>query len=260
MNLQGGGARGRHAWLHQARALVLKDLRAELRTKVAISSVGVFTLSSLLLMALATRALKEAATVNLLTLPDVVSQTQLRAVMVPAWDPAGKMGLLWVLLCFAAFAGLSHSFVHEEATGTSTALRMAISPSAVYTGKLVYNFVLLETIEIVVTPLYMLVTGMQTGPPAAFFLLMLGGCVGRAGAATVVAALTAKAQSTGALYGAVGLPLLIVFLVMLLNGASTLYAADYSTIRLVKDIGGLFSYGILLIAVSALTFHFVWEE
>ena len=106
----------------------------------------------------------------------------------------------------------------------------------------------------------MLVSGLQTGPPLVFLLLMVGGCLGLAAAATMVAALAAKAQATGALYGAVGLPLLIVFLIMLLNGANTLYAVDSSTIRIVKDIGGLFSYGVLIIAMSAITFHFVWEE
>ena len=45
--------------MEEARALFLKDLRAELRTKVAVSAVGVFTFSSLLLLALATAALKE---------------------------------------------------------------------------------------------------------------------------------------------------------------------------------------------------------
>ena len=247
-------------WIFQAHALFKKDLRAELRTKVAISSVGVFTFSSLLLLALATRTLKETLTVNLLLLPDAMSQGQIRAQMVPAWDDASKMGLLWVLLCFAAFAGLSHSFVHEEEAGTTAALRMSMVPAAVYAGKLVFNFAVLVCVTVSVTPIYMLISGLRTGPPVVFALLMVSGCLGLAASATIVAALAAKAKGTGALFGALGLPLLIVFLIMLLNGANTLYATDTTAINVVKDIGGLFSYGVLLISVSALTFHFVWED
>lgn len=247
-------------WFAEARALFLKDVRAELRTKVALSAVGVFTFASLLLLALATATLKEVQTVNLFRLPDTLTLDQLREQMHPAWSASSKMGLLWVLLCFAAFAGLAHTFVHEEETGTTTALRLSMSPGAVYAGKLTFNLVLLFAIALVITPIYMAITGMPLASPPVFLLMMFSGCVGLAGAATIVGALAAKAGGTGALYGAIGLPLLVVFLLLLLNAANTLFTVDASLVRIVKDVGGLLSYGILLIAVSALTFTYVWEE
>jgi hypothetical protein len=54
--------------------------------------------------------------------------------------------------------------------------------------------------------------------------------------------------------------MLIVFLMLLLNAANTLYTIDPSAVRVARDVGGLLSYGVLLIAVSTLTFGFVWEE
>ena len=81
-----------------------------------------------------------------------------------------------------------------------------------------------------------------------------------AGAATIIAALAAKAHGTGALYGALGLPILVVFLVLLLNAANTLYVVNAPRMQTLKDVGGLLSYGVLLITISAITFHFVWEE
>src|SRR5579884_4010399 len=198
----------RPAWLSEAAALFAKDLRAEMRTKVAISAIGVFTLSALLLLGLATAALKEAQ----IPIPD----TDLTR---PAWDPAGKMALLWVLLCFAAFTGLAHSFVHEEETGTSLALRLSMPAGAVYAGKLAFNLALIFAV-----------------------------------------ALVATARGTGALYSALGLPILFVFLALLLNAAKTVYAGPQPALDVVKAVGGLFSYGILLITVSALTFGFIWED
>jgi heme exporter protein B len=236
-------------WWTQAAALFWKDVRAELRTRTALSAIGVFSFASLLLLALATAALKEAQAINPFT-------NALR----PAWDSVSKMGLLWVLLCFAAFAGLSHSFVHEEESGTVTALRLHMIPEAVFAGKLAFNLALLLAIAMAVTPAYMLITGMALGPPLLFVLVMFSGCLGLAGAATIVAALAAKARSTGALYGAIGLPLLVVFLMLLLNAANTLFTVNPAVIRVIRDVGGLLSYGTLLIAVSALTFPFVWED
>jgi heme exporter protein B len=200
------------------------------------------------------RAVSPLRLVEPLTVDKVMAQS------FPAWDSASKMGLLWVLLCFAAFTGLSHSFVHEEETGTVTALRLTMSAGAVYAGKLAFNFTLILTVALLVTPVYILMTGMELGAPPVFGMVMLSGCVGLAGAATIVAALAAKAQGKGALYPAIGLPMLIVFLMLLLNAANTLYTIDPPAVRVVRDVGGLLSYGVLLIAVSTLTFGFVWEE
>ncbi len=236
------------SFLSEAVALFRKDLRAELRTKVALSSVGLFTFSALMLIALATRTLKDVK----VPVSDLTESF--------AWSYESRMGMLWVLLCFAAFAGLSHSFVHEEEAGTTTALRLSMSPEAVYAGKLTFNLALVLAVTTVVTPVYMLITGLPIFAPLQFGLVMFSGCVGLAAAATIVAALAAKARSTGALYGALGLPMLVVFLTLLMNAAGTLYKSGLPTWVAVRDIGGLLSYGILLIALSALTFVFVWED
>ncbi len=247
-------------WWQQAFALLAKDLKAELRTKAAVSAVGVFTFASLLLLGLATAVLKEVPTVSILKLNDPIKVVDVIGQMHPAWDSPSKMGLLWVLFCFAAFAGLAHSFVHEEETGTVTALRLSMSAGAVYTGKLLFNLIVLLGIMIVVTPVYMAMTGMLMGSPFVFLAVMLSGGIGLAATATIIGALAAKAQGTGALYGALGLPLLLVFLMLLLNAGATVYIKDAPILRVVKDVGGLFSFGVLIISISAMLFHFVWEE
>jgi len=250
----------RVSWWQQAFALLKKDLKAELRTKVAISAVGVFTFASLLLLGLATAVLKQVSTLNPLRLPDPLRVSDVIKQLHPAWDSPSKMGLLWVLFCFAAFAGLAHSFVHEEETNTVTALRLSMSAEAVYTGKLFFNLIVLFVIMIVVTPIYMAMTGMSIGSPMAFVAVMVSGGIGLAATATIIGALAAKAQGTGALYGALGLPLLLVFLMLLLNAAATVYVVNAPALRIIKDVGGLFSFGVLIISMSVMLFHFVWEE
>jgi len=265
---------GRHvpiSWMQASRILFLKDVRAELRTKVAFSAIGVFTFSSLLLLLLATATLKEAKAFSESRFydaydrlhgagTDIAIKRIVDAALFPAWNDASKMALLWVLLCFAAFTGLAHAFVHEEETGTTLALRLSMPAAAVYTGKLLFNAMLIGMVTLLVTPVYMLITGMSIGAPAIFIATMVSGCTGLAGAATIIAALAAKARGTGALYGALGLPLLVVFLALLMNAANTVYVARVDAVQVMKDVGGLLSYGVALIGVSSITFHFVWEE
>jgi len=248
-------------WFAEARALLVKDLRAEMRTRVAVNSVGLFAFTSLLLLALATRGLREIQTVNILRLPlSGILLGDVQGAMFPAWSGAAKMGLLWILLCFAAFAGLAHSFVHEEEAGTVTALQLSMSAEGVYAGKLAFNLLMLTCVAAIVTPFYMGLTWMPVGRPAPFISTMLAGCLGLGSTATIIAALASKARGSGALFGAIGLPIVTVFLMLLLNAANSLYSPETTPLRLVQDVGGLFSFGVMLIAVSAITFRFVWEE
>lgn len=236
-------------WLRQAVALLRKDLRAEFRTRTAISAIGIFSLASLFLLALATATLKEVL------FSDTVSGTTKLA-----WQPPSKFGILWILFFFAAFSGLSHSFVHEEEAGTVTALRLRLIPEAVYAGKLFFNFLMVFGVAVVVTPLYMIITGMPLGNPLVSIGVLFGGCLGLSATATIIAAIAAKAQNKGALFGALGLPILAVFLMLLMGASQTLFTVSPSAIRVVRDVGGLFSFAVLLISVSALTFRFIWED
>ena len=259
-------ASGQVNWFQAGVSLFRKDVRAEMRTKVAFSAIGVFTFSSLLLLALATATLKEAKAFSEPRLYEAMDRMRVmagdlmidRAVQValfPAWSASAKLALLWVLLCFAAFTGLAHAFVHEEETGTTLALKMSMPASGVYAGKLLFNLMLIALVTTIVTPVYMLITGLGMGAPAVFIGTMASGCIGLAGAATIIAALAAKARGTGALFGALGLPLLVVFISLLMNAATTVYAPNPELARVLKDVGGLLSYGVALIAVSAVTFR-----
>lgn len=135
-----------------------------------------------------------------------------------------------------------------------------MSPEAVYVGKLALNFVIIFSVAVFVTPLYMLVTDLPIGVPFLFILVMISGCLGLSAAATVVAAISAKAQNKGALFPALGLPLIVVFLLLLMSAGTTLFSEVAEMRNPLRDIGGLFSYAVLLITVSALVFRYIWEE
>ena len=252
-------------WARGAKALFLKDIRAELRSKVAVNAVGIFAFSSMLLLTIVTAVLRETKGFSARAFFEAYGIDKnvdlgLNAALSPAWDSAGKMGLLWVLLIFAAFAGLSHSFVHEEEAGTTTALRLAMPAEAVFAGKLLFNLVMIFTVALILTPAYMLLTGMTAGNPLVFISLMVSGCTGLGGTATIIAALAAKARSTGALYGALGLPFMFVFITLLINASNTLYDPKAGAIEIVKNVGGVFAYGVAIIAISTVVFRVIWED
>src|SRR5438270_772888 len=72
-------------------------------------------------------------------------------------------------------------------------------------------------------------------------------------------AIFARAGGKGALYGALGFPILLPLLFIAVRATSLAISGEDSA-ELPRDVGGLLSFAVMLITVSALLFPFVWEE
>lgn len=222
-----------HVWLAAAWAICRKDLRAEFRTRYALSAIGLFAIVTLTVISIALG-------------PWGLSQDLLGA-------------LLWVVLFFAAMAGLSRSFVHEEEAHTAPALRLAAPPGAVYLGKYLFNLVLLLLLEVLVLPLFIGMMNLQVGNPPLFLLVLALGDLGLAGATTVVAAMVAQTGARGTLFSVLAFPLLIPLLISSIEGTQRALAGQG-----LGEVGAslqvLLAYAVALIAVSLMVFPAIWGE
>src|SRR5437667_3614246 len=106
----------RASWWNEARAVLVKDLRSELRTRAAVATILLFALSTLVIVAfmVPTEGPGLTQVVNpefvtsgggkaLLPFIDAVGTTRERAALLSA--------LLWILLFFSAMVGLPRAFV-----------------------------------------------------------------------------------------------------------------------------------------------------
>jgi heme exporter protein B len=175
-------------------------------------------------------------------------------------SPRAQAALLWVVLFFAAFSGLAHIFLHEEEAGTSMALRLSTAPAAVYFGKLLFNLILLFAISTIVVPLYVLMLGVLPVKPVGFGFVIVFGGFGLGGAATIVAAIIGKARGKGALYGALGFPILLPLLFMAVDATYWTLVPDVGPSGLSRDITGLISFAVMIVTASWLLFPVIWED
>ena len=97
-------------------SLFLKDYHSELRTRYAINSLAMFIIVaiSIIMFAVGQEKVSESLT----------------------------GGLFWVVIFFTAMSGLSRAFVSEEERGTSLTLQLLSAPSTVFSGKLIFNIIL----------------------------------------------------------------------------------------------------------------------
>ncbi|MBN1213037.1 MAG: heme exporter protein CcmB [candidate division Zixibacteria bacterium] len=217
----------------RALAVFSKDLRVELRSKYAFNAILMFGITTLAVVSF------------------TLGQTGLSERLLAA--------LFWIIMFFAAMAGLAQVFIREEETGTVLALKLSADPTAVYIGKLLFNFSLMALISAVITPVFFIFTDAPVDNILLFVLVLILGVVGLCAATTIVAAIISKAGIKGALFAVLSFPILFVLLLLLVNAsARVLEGATIGGIG--TELQGLIAYAGVMIVASLMLFKFVWQE
>lgn len=220
-------------WAARTFAVLEKDVRSELRTRYALNAILLFALSSLVTVSFA-----------------------LAGAPMPVEVQAA---VLWILIFFAALAGLSRVFVHEEERGTAGLLRLAAQPGMVFTGKFLFNLALLLLVEVILVPLYAVLMNLGSLNAPLLLLAVLLGSVGLAATGTLTAALVARARAGNALHAVLAFPLLLPVLVT--GVAATRNALAGGTLaESAGELRVLVSYDVVVFTGGLLLFDFVWSD
>lgn len=215
-------------------ALFQKDFHSEIRTRYAINSLAMFVIVaiSVILFSIGNESI----------------------------SPALTGGLYWVVIFFSAMSGLSRAFVSEEERGTTLTLQLIASPTTIFTGKLLFNLILVFLMNIVITLLYsMLFAEFVIQNFLLFVLTFILGNIGIAISSTVIAAIIAKAGSKGTLYPVLSFPILLPLI--LTSVQLTSFAIDgIPTSEAVFELAIVVSYDIIMISASYMLFDFIWKD
>jgi heme exporter protein B len=221
-------------WVRSVIAVFLKDWHSELRTRYAVSALGMFVITTIAIIMFSLGS--EGAP------PDVLS------------------GMLWVVIFFAAMSGLSRTFVSEEERGTSMTLQLLAPGSAVFFGKLLFNLVLSLALNAVTVVLYAaFVNGFVIKTLSIFLVAILLGSAGLAAAATIIAAIIARANTKGTLYPVLSFPILLPLLLAVINATRLASEGAYFQ-EAAGEFQLLISYIVVVVTASATVFDFVWKD
>jgi heme exporter protein B len=217
-------------------AVAAKDLRTEFRTRVALNALGLFALTVL-------------AAVSYTVGPYRITAED---------RPFLLAVLLWIVIFFAALAGLDRSFVKEEESHTAPLLRLAASPTAVWLGKLGFNLILIYLLMAILVPLFCILMGYKIMLVGGFVLILVVGGYALAVITTIVAAIIARAMTRGALFSVLSLPLLLPLLIFLIQGTAGASVGTSETVA--NTLRAVLSMGGIMTIVSAMLFPVVWSD
>lgn len=180
-------------------AVYLREMKTELRSRYALNSIGMFALTTLVVVGFS------------------VSSTTGHRV---------QAALLWLILLFSAMTGLSRTFVREVEARTQDALRLTADPTPLLLGKALFNGTLFAGVQALIVPLFVLMTGLPIRNIVLFLTIQILGNVGLTFASTLLAAIVAKAGGRNALFPVLALPILMPLLFALMAGTSAALLPD----------------------------------
>ncbi len=222
-------------WYQGAWAVLLKDLRLELRSRYALNTLFVFVLGALLLVALA------------------VSREDIGA--------RAQAGLLWIVILFAAALGLGRSFIQEQERGTALFLRLHTTSSMVYAGKLVYNSLLGMAVNFVSLGAFIVLSGVEVAHWSLLLTTILLGTLGLSGTTTILAAIIARTSRRGALLPVLLFPLLVPLLMSTVDATRKSFAGGAGGwAASVDSLMALIAFTGVVITASVLLFDHVWHD
>ncbi len=223
-------ATNKSPWARQVWAVARKDFQAEWRTRHAVVTTLAFAVIALSVTSLSVGSLRS--------------------------EPTLAAGLFWVILFFSSVIALGRTFVKEEDAQTANLLRLTAEPTAVFAGKVLFNFALLVIVAVVTLPLFVTLMGLTVEHIGSLTLVVFFTTVAMAAMGTILGAMLSKAQSRIAILGVAAFPLFSPALAAALQATAFAFGANPSGGR--EPLQFLFAYGGISVLTGLLLFDEVW--
>ena len=215
-------------------AIVLKDLRAEYRSRELFSAMLVFAILMIVIFNFALEL-------------DVKVRQSVTA------------GVLWSTFAFAGTLGLNRSMAIEKDRGCLDGLLLApVDRSAIYFGKAISNLAFMLIVEVIVLPIYSVLYNINLFLPGLLMVILLGS-IGYAAVGTLLAAMSTQTRTRDILLPILLLPVVFPLLLAAIK-ASTGFLTGAELADILLPINLLIAYDIIFTAVAFMVFDSVVEE
>ncbi len=210
--------------------LLLKELLIEWRQRYAINGILLQVISSVFVVFLA-----------------------LKAVNTNTWN-----GIFWIIMLFVSINSIAKSFIGES-KGKNLYYHGLVKPQDLLIAKFIYNGLLNLLLAILCLLTFSLWMGNEIQSPWFYYAATFLGCLGFAATFTMLSAIASKAGNSNLLMSVLSLPIIIPLLLVLIKACKR--AMDGLDADLIlKDLGVLLLFNILIVSLAYLLFPSIWKE
>lgn len=179
----------------------------------------------------------------------------------PEEDTSGIVapGVLWIAFTFAGVLGLNRVFGVEKEKGCLEGLLLCpVNRDTIYWGKMIAGLVFMLVVEIVVTPVFLILFDLRLFIPELVLITVLA-TVGFVSVGTLFSAIAVNARSREILLPILFFPVVIPVIISAVKATEVAFDGEaFSAMVSWLQIMGAFD--VIFLVVAALTFEFVVEE
>jgi len=220
--------------LSALRAVLEKEFLLEYRTRYGVNTILLFVLVSVSLIVFSVSA-------ELLT-------SELTS------------ALFWNTAFFAALSALQRGFVSEVERGTMLFLKLSATSTAIFLGKLIYNFLLSILVNGAIAVLYLGLLSLTIENPTIFLTTLLLGSASIAIVLTLISAVVANTTARGGLFAVLSFVPLLIPIFMTVRATRIATQEDAPFARAETELQILAAYMLVMFFVSLMLYDFIWEE
>lgn len=213
------------------KALIAHEIRMEVRNKQAISSLLIYSISSIYISYLTYRQ-------------------QL--------DPITWNALFWIIMLFAATNAIARSFLGES-RGLQLYHYTLLDPASVILSKSTHNILVLCLLGLTNLFFFSIFFELPIAELTQFLIGLLMGSFGLSAVLTLVSGIVSRAQGNTALVAILGFPLLFPLLITIIKVSQSAIDGTGWEVNL-PYWAILFAVNVIIVTLSYLLFPYLWRE
>ena len=234
-----GAALPRVSFWAQYKALLVKDVRMELRTRDMIVSMGVYALLVLTVYGATMSQTGDAF--------DILSVAA---------------GLLWAMIVFTSLLGLNRSFSNEVENGCLEGVLLApVSRAAIYLAKMTSNLLFLCVVELIAVPLFFVffLSGAALADTTPYIVLpLLVGSLGIAGVGSFLSTMTMDTRGKDVLLAILFIPVIFPLLYACVSATSVaLLGVEGQMVTFWRSLMLAGGYDVIMVAAAWGLYEFI---
>jgi len=179
----------------------------------------------------------------------------------PEEDTSGIVapGVLWIAFTFAGVLGLNRVFGVEKEKGCLEGLLLCpVNRDTIYWGKMIAGLVFMLVVEVVVTPVFLILFDLPLFIPELMLITVLA-TVGFVSVGTLFSAIAVNARSRDILLPILFFPVVIPVIISAVKATEVAFDGEAFS-DMVSWLQILGAFDVIFLVVAALTFEFVVEE
>jgi heme exporter protein B len=178
---------------------------------------------------------------------------------VDSLDASVWNALFWVIQLFVCVNAVAKSFL-QESRGRMLYYYSIASPVEFIVAKLVYNAIIMALMSGISLLLFFIFLDNPVGKTMLFTGITILGGISISLVFTLMSAIAAKAQQNAALVAILGFPVILPQLMLLMRLSKAAFNEVFKPGAVLQISGLIIGLDVLVIALAALLFPYLWKE